>query len=101
MDIELTTEITASTGRVWAVMTDVERWPEWAPTVTSIELLAGARRMVYGSLPAIVDDLRTVRNPGAHAERIERETATRWRERLVGVGCQGVLVELARVRARP
>jgi hypothetical protein len=54
-----------------------------------------------GSLPAIVDDLRQVRNPGAHAERIDREVATRWRERLVGVGGQGVLVELGRVRARP
>ena len=53
-----------------------------------------------GSLPAILDDLRTVRNPGTHAERVERETATRWRDRLVGVGTQGILVELARVRPR-
>ncbi len=53
-----------------------------------------------GSLPAIVDDLRTVRNPGTHAERIEREVATRWRDRLVGVGAQGILAELAHVRPR-
>ena len=32
-------DIPAAPGRVWAVMTDIEHWPEWTPTVTSIELL--------------------------------------------------------------
>ena len=54
-----------------------------------------------GSLPAIVDELRQVRNEAAHAERVEREVATRWRDRLVGVGAQGILVELAGVQPRP
>jgi hypothetical protein len=53
-----------------------------------------------GSLPAIVDDLRQVRNQATHSERVEREVATRWRDRLVGVGGQGILVELARVQPR-
>jgi uncharacterized membrane protein len=31
-------EIEAPPEVVWAVMRDVERWPEWTPTVTSIKL---------------------------------------------------------------
>jgi uncharacterized membrane protein len=37
MDIERTIEIAASAERVWHVMIDVQRWPEWTPTVTSVE----------------------------------------------------------------
>ncbi|MFC4145272.1 SRPBCC family protein [Micromonospora mangrovi] len=32
-------EITADADRVWAVQTDVERWPEWTPTVTAARRL--------------------------------------------------------------
>ena len=38
-DFSIAIEIPAPTDRVWAVMSDVERWPEWTPTVTSIERL--------------------------------------------------------------
>ena len=31
-------EIGASPDLVWATMRDVERWPEWTPTVTSVRL---------------------------------------------------------------
>lgn len=30
---------------VWAVFTDVERWPTWAPSFTSVELLNGPMRL--------------------------------------------------------
>jgi uncharacterized membrane protein len=32
-------EIEASPDRVWAVLRDIERWPEWTPRVTSIQRL--------------------------------------------------------------
>lgn len=33
----ISVEIQASPDRVWAVLRDIERWPEWTPTVTSIQ----------------------------------------------------------------
>lgn len=36
MRLENTIEITASPDVVWAITEDVERWPEWNPTVTSV-----------------------------------------------------------------
>jgi uncharacterized protein YndB with AHSA1/START domain len=36
MNFTITVDIDAPPDRVWAVMSDIERWPEWTPTVTSI-----------------------------------------------------------------
>jgi uncharacterized membrane protein len=38
-DFQIEVEIQAPPEVVWAVMRDVEHWPEWTPTVTSIRLL--------------------------------------------------------------
>ena len=38
-DFQIQVEIQAPPEVVWAVMHDVEHWPEWTPTVTSIRLL--------------------------------------------------------------
>ncbi|HKO11656.1 MAG TPA: SRPBCC family protein [Acidobacteriaceae bacterium] len=34
--------IGAGPARVWEVLADVERWPRWTPTVTSVESLNGS-----------------------------------------------------------
>ncbi|HEU4565312.1 MAG TPA: hypothetical protein VFS05_11705 [Gemmatimonadaceae bacterium] len=61
-------------------------------------------RLVHGewfaaSLPPILRELADYRNPGAHTDALGREQVTDLRNRLVGVGCTGALVELGRVRA--
>lgn len=33
----ISTDVAASTERVWQVMTDTERWHEWTPSITSIK----------------------------------------------------------------
>jgi hypothetical protein len=53
-----------------------------------------------GSFAAVLDEFRTVRNEGTHVSRIDRRTATHWRNQMLGVGCVGHLVELAKVRLR-
>ncbi|EAP98542.1 hypothetical protein JNB_00200 [Janibacter sp. HTCC2649] len=39
MEQHVTVDIAATPERVWEVMTDVERWPEWTDTVTSVTRL--------------------------------------------------------------
>ena len=36
MEQSTTIDVEAPVERVWAVLSDVERWPEWASTVTSV-----------------------------------------------------------------
>lgn len=44
--------------------------------------------------------LADLRNPGVHSARVDREAVVRLRNMLVGVGCQGALIELAKVRLK-
>ena len=52
-EITTTVEILASPAQVWAVLVDVERWPDWTPTVTAIErldtgpLILGSRTRIH------------------------------------------------------
>ena len=54
-DFSITVEIDAPKERVWAVMSDVERWAEWTPSVKSIE------RLVPG--PLAVSSRLNIRQP--------------------------------------
>ena len=38
-DFSISVDIKASPERVWEVLSDGERWHEWTPSVTSVELL--------------------------------------------------------------
>ena len=42
MEFSITTDVDASADLVFAVLTDIERWPEWTPTVTRVERLDGS-----------------------------------------------------------
>ena len=53
-----------------------------------------------GGFAAVLDQFRDVRNEGTHVRRVDRKTATMWRNQLLGVGCAGHFVELARVTVR-
>jgi hypothetical protein len=52
------------------------------------------------SFPGVLNEVVQVRNPGVHRERVARDSATRLRDKLVGVGCQGVFSELAKVQPK-
>ena len=39
MEQSTTIDVEAPVEQVWQVLRDVERWPEWAPTVTSVRRL--------------------------------------------------------------
>jgi uncharacterized membrane protein len=39
MRYEVTEEIDVAPSDVWAVLADVERWPDWCPTMTSVQRL--------------------------------------------------------------
>ena len=46
LDFEIAVPINALPARVWEVMRDIERWPEWTPTVRKIRRLDSGRLAV-------------------------------------------------------
>jgi uncharacterized membrane protein len=45
MEQSITVEIDAPADRVWAVIRDAERWPEWTASVTQVTMLDGPLRL--------------------------------------------------------
>ncbi len=60
----------------------------------------GTERWFVESFPSIADELAEVRNRAAHGGAIDRAAAARWRDRMVGVGCEGDFVAIGRAKAR-
>lgn len=63
------------------------------------------RRLMNGewftaSLPPILFELSEIRNPAAHSRGVDRDQATRVRNRVLGVGVESTLVRLGGVRVR-
>lgn len=62
MRYEHTVDITAAPEVVWRILADIEHWPDWTPTMTSIEALDSlplrvglrARVMQPGLRPAVL-----------------------------------------------
>ena len=50
------------------------------------------------TLPAELEPLLKLRNPAAHDERITRERIAAWRQRILGIGCEGLLVRIVRIK---
>ncbi|OHV37660.1 MULTISPECIES: SRPBCC family protein [Pseudofrankia] len=49
MYYETSVRIAASAAKVWAVLRDVERWPEWTPTVSQVLRVESAPEYVPGA----------------------------------------------------
>jgi len=83
MRIEEVIDIAAPPEVVWAVTADLERWPEWTPTVNSV------RRLDEG--PLQVGSAALLRQPGLpEAEwtvtSVEPGRGFTWRTRVRGMG---------------
>ena len=55
---------------------------------------AGDARALEQALPAAV--ARWLRNPAAHSEAVTRERVEKVRAQICGVGCEGLLVRMAK-----
>jgi len=83
MRTERAIEIDASAERVWAVYSDVRRWPEWTDSVTKVEPLDGDElavgrrfRITQPKLPVMVWEV-TALEPGASWRWAQRSPGAR------------------------
>jgi uncharacterized protein YndB with AHSA1/START domain len=82
MDLQITTEIDAPGDKVWRILADVERWPEWTPSMTEVERLdagfgVGSRvRIKQPRLPSTVWRV-TVFEPGRSFDWVASSPGTK------------------------
>lgn len=82
MTIQRSIIIEAPPERVWPIMSDVERWPEWTKSIRSVELLDGPMLHVAGRA--------RVRQPGLPpavwtVTELEANRSFTWRNAAAGV----------------
>ena len=87
MNFEAEIEIDAPSATVWAILADVERWPEWTASVKKVEILSGA--------PAGVSTKVRVKQPRLRAlvwditDFVPGREFT-WHASTLGVRCAGI-----------
>jgi len=64
-DYSISVQIDAPPEQVWPVMSDVERWHEWTPTVTRMASTAATERTVVPGAPPQIPQLPPL-PPGVH-----------------------------------
>ncbi len=84
--LEHTIEISAPVDRVWAMTLDVESWPEFSPTMTTIE------RLETG--PIAVGSTARVKQPGQGAKiwtvsALDEERTFAWQTKFMGTTMTG------------
>lgn len=55
---------------------------------------------LLGELPHVLGPLVDLRNPAAHSQQISLSQAGEVREQLLGIGCEGLMTQIARVKLR-
>jgi len=72
MGFEIAIEINATERRVWEVLTDIEHWPEWTSSITSVTRIdsgalaigskARIKQPIFGTLTWTVTDFTPLRS---------------------------------------
>jgi len=57
-------------------------------------------RWLEGELPAYLEPILDLRNPAAHEDTVSREQMSRLRQSTLGIGCEGLLVQIVRSKLR-
>ncbi len=87
--MEVARVLPAAPAAAWRVLTDLDLWPRWGPTVTAAELDDGARRLTTGARGRV----RTPANLWLPFVVTELQPGYRWAWRVAGVPATGHRVE--------
>lgn len=80
-----------SLGSIHHLLTNRDEFKEAVRTAFRIDY-----RFLIERLPGQLEDLRHLRNPAAHDDTIDRERLDDVRNRILGIGCEGLIVEIVK-----